>query len=73
MLGRHKAAIDVYDECLKLNQMDWEVYFFKGLSFKYLRIYDEAISNFRKANEVKKHDCTYIELGKVYTAMLDYK
>ena len=36
LLGRHKAAIDVYDECLKLNEKDWEVYYFKGLSFKYL-------------------------------------
>jgi len=73
LLGWHKAAIDVYDECLAINQNDWEVYFYKGLSYKYLRIYDEAISNFTSANNVKKHDCTYIELGKVYTAMLDYK
>ena len=73
LLGWHKAAIDVYEECLKLNQNDWEVYYFKGLSYKYLWIYEEAILNFKKANSVKKHDSTYCELGKVYTAMLDYK
>jgi Bardet-Biedl syndrome 4 protein len=46
LLGRHKAAIDVYDECLKLNVNDWEVFYYKGLSYKYLRIYDEAVINF---------------------------
>ena len=73
LLGRHKAAIDVYDECLKIRENDWEIYFYKGLSYKYLRIYDEAIENFKKANEKQKHDCTFIELGKVYTAQLNYK
>jgi len=40
LLGRHKAAIEVFDECLNLDKNDWEVHFFKGLSYKYLRIYD---------------------------------
>lgn len=43
LLGRHKAAIDVYDECINLNSKDWEIYFYKGLSFKYLRMYEDAI------------------------------
>ena len=46
LLGRHKAAIEVFDECLNLEGDDWEVFFYKGLSYKFLRIYDEAISNF---------------------------
>ena len=73
LLGRHKAAIDVYDEWLKIKENDWEIYYYKGLSYKYLRIYDEAIDNFKKANEKQKHDWTYIELGKVYTAQLKYR
>jgi Bardet-Biedl syndrome 4 protein len=68
LLGRHKAAIEVFDECLNLDKNDWEVYFNKGLSYKYLRIYDEAIVSFQKANSIHKHDNTYMELGKVYTA-----
>ena len=73
LLGRHKAAIDVYDEWLKIKENDWEIYYYKGLSYKYLRIYDEAIDNFKKANEKQKHDWTYIELGKVFTAQLKYR
>ena len=46
LLGRHKAAIEVFDECLNLDKKDWEVYFYKGLSYKFLRVYDEAIACF---------------------------
>ncbi len=68
LLGRHKAAIEVFDECLNIDKNDWEVYYFKGLSYKYLRIYDQAISNFTQANAIHRSDQTYIELGKVYAA-----
>lgn len=40
LLGRHKAAIEVFDECLNLDSSDWEVHLFKGLSYKYLRVYE---------------------------------
>ena len=73
LLGRHKAAIEVFDECLNLDAQDWEVHYYKGLSYKYLRIYDQAISAFTKANDLHKADQTYIELGKVYAAQQDYK
>lgn len=46
LLGRHKAAIEVFDECLNLDKNDWELHFFKGLSYKYLRLYDQAIKCF---------------------------
>ena len=72
-MGRHKAAIEVYDECLKLDNNDWEIYYYKGLSYKYLRFYEEGIENFKKANSIQKHDATFIELGRVYTAQQEYK
>ena len=43
LLGRHKTAIEVFDECLNMSDGDWEVFFYRGLSCKFLRIYDEAI------------------------------
>ena len=66
MLGRHKTAIEVLDECLKMSKDDWEVYFYRGLSCKFLRQYDEAIENFMKSNEVQVHENTFIELGRMY-------
>ncbi len=46
LLGRHKAAIEVFDECLNLQKTDWEIYFYNGLSYKFLRVYEESISCF---------------------------
>jgi Bardet-Biedl syndrome 4 protein len=40
LLGRHKPAIEIFDECLTIDANDWEVHLFKGLSYKYLRIYE---------------------------------
>ena len=73
LIGRHKAAIEVFDECINLDSEDWEVYFYKGLSYKFLRIYDEAIANFTQANVIHKHENTYIELGRMFQIKQDYK
>ena len=37
LLGRHKTAIEVFEECVKMRKDDWEVYFYRGLSCKFLR------------------------------------
>jgi Bardet-Biedl syndrome 4 protein len=66
LLGKHKAAIEVFDECCNLKNDDWEVYLYKGLSYKFLRIFDEAIVNFAQANNCHKHEYTYIELGRMH-------
>ena len=47
LLGRHKQAIEILDECLDLDAKDWEIYFYKGLSFRYLRHFDDAIKCFK--------------------------
>jgi Bardet-Biedl syndrome 4 protein len=72
-LGRHKAAIEVFEECLALDQKDWEVHFFMGLCYKYLRVYEESIRCFNLSKEAHKHDQIYIEMGKVYSAQQDYQ
>lgn len=66
LLGRHKSAIEVFDEVLAINNKDWEVLFYKGLSFKFLRIYDEAIAQFELSLALHKHENTYIELGRMH-------
>lgn len=73
LIGRHKAAIEVFDECINLDNDDWEVYFYKGLSYKFLRVYDEAIANFTQANIIHKHENTYVELGRMFQIKQDYK
>jgi len=73
LLGRHKVALEVFEECLQLDKEDWEVFFFKGLCYKYLRVYDEAILHFTQANQFHKHENTFIELGRMHQIKQDYK
>jgi len=73
LLGRHKAAIDVYDEAQRIGVEDWEIWHNKGLCWLYLKQYDSAIEALKHANAIQRHDATYIQLGKVYTLQEDYR
>ena len=66
-MGKHREAIDVFEEAGSLGTDDWEIYHNKGLCHMYLKEYVEAVEDFQLANEIEKHDVTYIQLGKVYT------
>eukprot|EP00823_Brevimastigomonas_motovehiculus_P007131 TRINITY_DN6147_c0_g1_i1.p1 TRINITY_DN6147_c0_g1~~TRINITY_DN6147_c0_g1_i1.p1 ORF type:complete len:482 (-),score=97.88 TRINITY_DN6147_c0_g1_i1:103-1548(-) len=73
LLGKHKQAVEVYDEAQRLGVEDWEVYHNKGLCYMYLKQYTDAIDNFKKANLIQKHDATFMQLGKVYTLQENFK
>ena len=73
LLGKHKAAIDVYEEAQRIGIDDWEIWHNKGLCYTYLKQYDTAIDCFKKANAIQRHDTTFIQLGKVYTLQENYK
>ena len=60
LLGKHKAAIEVYREAQNLGIEDWELYHNKGLCHMYLKQYDQAVENFKSANAIHRHDNTYI-------------
>lgn len=73
LLGKHKTAIEVYNEAQKLNPDDWEILYNKGLCYMYLKQYENAILSFQNANQIQRHDSTYMNLGKVFTLQEDYK
>mmetsp|Transcript_19692 Transcript_19692/g.37527 ORF Transcript_19692/g.37527 Transcript_19692/m.37527 type:complete len:416 (+) Transcript_19692:40-1287(+) len=73
LLGKHKAANDVYDEAQRLGVEDWEIWHNKGLCNMYMKVYEKAIDCFKKANQIQRHDATYMQLGKVYTLQENYK
>ena len=68
LLGKHKAAYDVYEEAQRgLENDDWEVWHNKGLCCVHMKQLDKAVFCFRKANELQPHDSTFTQLGKVFT------
>ncbi|KAJ1639627.1 hypothetical protein T492DRAFT_899299 [Pavlovales sp. CCMP2436] len=73
LLGKHKAALDVYKEAMRLNEEDWEVWHNQGLCQMYLKQYEKAIDCFKQANSIQQHDATYMQLGKVYTLQEDFR
>ncbi len=62
LLGKHKAAIDVYEEAHKVGAEDWEIWHNKGCCFMYLKAYDKAIECFNNANSLQRHDTTFIQV-----------
>lgn len=71
--GKHKQAIDVYEEAQRIGIDDWEVWHNKGLCHLYLKNYAKAIDDFKQANSIQRHDSTYMQLGKVYTLQENYE
>eukprot|EP00242_Pyramimonas_sp_CCMP2087_P014638 CAMPEP_0198199372 /NCGR_PEP_ID=MMETSP1445-20131203/2685_1 /TAXON_ID=36898 /ORGANISM="Pyramimonas sp., Strain CCMP2087" /LENGTH=413 /DNA_ID=CAMNT_0043869203 /DNA_START=382 /DNA_END=1623 /DNA_ORIENTATION=- len=73
LLGKHKAAIDVYEEAHRIAEEDWEIWHNKGLCYMYLKQYEKAIEAFKKANAIQRHDATFMQMGKVFSLQEDYK
>lgn len=73
LLGKHKAAIDVYEEAQRIGIEDWEIWHNKGLCLMYLKHYDKSVECFRRANLIQRHDATFMQLGKVHTLQENYK
>ncbi|KAH3798765.1 hypothetical protein DPMN_152368 [Dreissena polymorpha] len=66
LLARHKAAIDVYNEAEKLSVNDWEICHNKGVCHMYLREMDKAKECLQKAIGFKRHEISYVMLGKIF-------
>ena len=65
--------MDVYDEAHRIGVEDWEIWHNKGLCYMYLKEYDQSVDCFRQANEIQRHDTTFMQMGKVFTLQENYK
>ncbi|XP_010882590.1 Bardet-Biedl syndrome 4 protein isoform X2 [Esox lucius] len=66
LLGKHKAAIEVYNEASQLNQKDWEISHNLGVCYIYTKDFTSAKEQLNIALGLSKHDLTYMMLGKIY-------
>lgn len=72
LLGKHKQAIDIYEEAKKYAEDDWELHHNAGQCYMYLKQFDAAEENFMRSNVIQRHDSTYLQLGKLYTMQDKY-
>jgi len=63
----------VYDEAQRVGVNDWEVWHNKGLCYMHLKVYEKSIECFTSANELQRHDVTFVQLGKAYSLQENYK
>eukprot|EP00727_Mastigamoeba_balamuthi_P007935 m51a1_g3762 putative bardet-biedl syndrome 4 (420) ;mRNA; f:115087-116729 len=73
LLGKHKTAITAFEKAERLEAEDWETWHNKGLCYMYLKDAEMAAECFRKANTFSRHDCTYMQLGRLYISQENYK
>lgn len=73
LLGKHKAAIDIYEEARNYCDEDWELTHNTGMCYSYLKDFQRAEEYFLKANVIQRHDATYLQLGKLYTELEKYE
>ncbi|KAM9568856.1 BBSome complex member BBS4-like isoform 3-T3 [Salvelinus alpinus] len=66
LLGKHKAAIEVYNEASQLNEKDWEISHNLGVCYIYTKDFNSAEEQLNIALELSKHDLTYMMLGKIH-------
>jgi Bardet-Biedl syndrome 4 protein len=66
LLGKHKTALEVFDEAERIDPEDREVWHNKGLCCLYLKAYEQAIDSFETANQILRHETTFVQLGRVY-------
>ncbi|XP_061404733.1 Bardet-Biedl syndrome 4 protein [Lethenteron reissneri] len=66
LLGKHKAAIEVYNEAAKMNERDWEISHNQGVCYMYLKDYEKAKECLNSALQCSRHDLTSGVLGRVH-------
>uniref|UniRef100_A0A674BRS6 Bardet-Biedl syndrome 4 n=1 Tax=Salmo trutta TaxID=8032 RepID=A0A674BRS6_SALTR len=66
LLGKHKAAIEVYNEASQLNEKDWEISHNLGVCYIYTKDFNSVKEQLNIALELSKHDLTYMMLGKIH-------
>ncbi|GAB5367818.1 hypothetical protein AAMO2058_001264100 [Amorphochlora amoebiformis] len=72
LLGKKEAALDIYNDCLTIDQNDWEVYHNRGLCYAHIKDYSKAIEAFEAANNIQRHDSTFMQLGKIHVIQNNY-
>ncbi|XP_066244639.1 Bardet-Biedl syndrome 4 protein isoform X2 [Saccopteryx leptura] len=66
LLGKHKAASEVYTEAAKLDQKDWEICHNLGICYIYMKQFSKAQDQLHQALQLNRHVLTYIMLGKIH-------
>ncbi|KAE8617222.1 hypothetical protein XENTR_v10009009 [Xenopus tropicalis] len=65
LLGKHKAAVEVYNEAARLNQKDWEICHNLGVCYLFLKDLSKSKEQLTLALQLHRQDLSAITLGKI--------
>eukprot|EP01137_Pigoraptor_chileana_P019356 Opistho-2@80277 len=63
MLGRHKAALEVYDEAADMSKTDWEIAHNRGMCCLQMNRIDKAKQHFASALAMEPHHVTHVQFA----------
>lgn len=66
LLGKHKTALEVFDEAEQIQSEDREIWHNKGMCFLYLKQYEKSLECFETANSILRSEITFTQMGRVY-------
>ncbi|CAF0853209.1 unnamed protein product [Brachionus calyciflorus] len=66
LLGRHKAAIDVFNESLKTSPSDWEIKHNIGICYWHLKQNEKAKQYFKEAVNLSKNEVSFLMMAKIF-------
>lgn len=66
LLGKHKTALEVFEEADQLMTEDREIWHNKGMCYLYLKQYDKSLECFEVANSIQRNEVTYTQMGRVF-------
>ena len=66
LLGKHKTALEVFEEAEQLHAEDREIWHNKGMCYLYLKQYDKSLECFELANSIQRNEVTYTQMGRVH-------
>lgn len=69
LLGKHKMALEVFDEAEQLSPDDRDIFHNKGMCYLYLKQYEKSLECFETANSILRNEYTYHQMGRVYRLM----
>uniref|UniRef100_A0A8C5QKW4 Bardet-Biedl syndrome 4 n=1 Tax=Leptobrachium leishanense TaxID=445787 RepID=A0A8C5QKW4_9ANUR len=71
LLGKHKAAVEVYNEAARLNQKDWEICHNLGVCYMYLKDLTKSKEQLSLALHLHRQDLSAMILGKIHLLLGD--
>lgn len=72
LLGRHKSALETFEQAIKEDPHDWELYYWLGVCFYHMKENTRAKDSLKHSVDISKRECSLALLGTIFADEGDY-